>query len=138
MELTDSLPDLECDGRQIYQVLLNLIMNSIQACGPGGTVVVATRSVGAGIECSVQDDGCGISTDISESLFTPFVSKRKGGIGLGLAIVKRIVAAHGGTVDGSNVPTGGARFRIWIPCRAGAIEAERRTLGSDNGHDGKR
>lgn len=137
-ELAATLPDAECDGRQIYQVFLNLIMNSIQACAFGGTVVVTTEAAGEGIECAVRDDGSGISNEISETLFTPFVSKRKGGIGLGLAIVKRIVAAHGGMVEGCNLSSGGACFRMWIPRRAGTLAGRPAPLAADDGREGKR
>lgn len=104
-----------CDAGQVYQVTLNLVVNAIQACEPGGTVEIRTNRDDDGVEIVVSDTGCGISEEIRDSLFTPFVSKRKGGVGLGLAIVQRIIAAHGGKIEATNRRSGGARFRVWIP-----------------------
>lgn len=112
-----SADSVMCDAGQVYQVTLNLVVNAIQACEPGGTVEIRASREGDGVEIVVADTGCGISDDIRDSLFTPFVSERKGGIGLGLAIVQRIIAAHGGKIEATNRQSGGARFRAWIPNR---------------------
>ncbi len=115
----NSAASVMCDAGQVYQVTLNLVVNAIQACEPGGTVEIRTHCRNDGVEIVVADTGCGISEDIRDSLFTPFVSKRKGGIGLGLAIVQRIIAAHGGKIEATNRRSGGARFRAWIPSHNG-------------------
>jgi len=117
-----SIPQIaNCDGPQIYQVCLNLIMNAIRACPEAGRVEVSTALVDGRVEISVADDGPGIAPELHENLFEPFVSQQQGGIGLGLAIVKRIVTAHGGSVDAWNRPSGGAVFCMRIP-----VEPQRR------------
>jgi signal transduction histidine kinase len=116
-ELADDLPDLVCDGGQIYQVCLNLLMNAVQACDGGGDVTVVTRSDHDTIHLVVRDTGVGIPAELEEQLFTPFTSARKGGIGLGLAIVKRVVAAHGGEIVAHNTESG-AEFHVHLPLNA--------------------
>ncbi|RMD84973.1 MAG: HAMP domain-containing protein [Candidatus Dadabacteria bacterium] len=112
---TAGLPEVECDARQVYQVLLNLILNAIQACSEGDRVEVQTRTAGSGVELVVRDTGPGIPPEIRDRLFAPFATKREGGIGLGLAIVQRIVTAHRGRVEARNREGGGAEFRVWLP-----------------------
>ncbi len=114
-ENAPALPDTECDGRQIYQVCLNLVLNAIQACRSGDEVVVRTAPAAGGVEIVVSDTGPGIPDEIQEHLFAPFATKREGGIGLGLAIVQRIVTAHRGRIDARNREQGGAEFRVWLP-----------------------
>jgi len=114
-ELADTLPEVECDGRQIYQVLINLVMNALQACDRGDRVTIRTELSDGQIKLTVVDTGPGIPAAILDSLFTPFVSQRVGGIGLGLAVVKRIVMAHRGRIEACNEPGGGARFTVWLP-----------------------
>ncbi|HIL13637.1 MAG TPA: HAMP domain-containing protein [Deltaproteobacteria bacterium] len=114
-DLAPSLPETRCDAGQLFQVLLNLTMNSLQVSTPGSSVLISTRRLGDELEIAVTDDGPGIPPDLLGALFTPFVSQREGGLGLGLAIVKRIVEAHGGKISGENLQTAGARFALTLP-----------------------
>jgi two-component system sensor kinase FixL len=70
-------------------------------------LVVTTDVRGADIEVSVRDSGTGLPADLDGKLFTPFVTTKSHGVGIGLAIAETIVAAHGGTIGGSNNPDGG-------------------------------
>jgi signal transduction histidine kinase len=117
-DLAPSLPETRCDPEQLFQVLLNLTMNSLQVSTPGSSVLISTRRLGDELEIAVTDDGPGIPPDLLGTLFTPFVSQREGGLGLGLAIVKRIVEAHGGKVSGKNLQAAGARFALTLPISA--------------------
>jgi signal transduction histidine kinase len=117
-DLAPSLPETRCDPEQLFQVLLNLTMNSLQVSTPGSSVLISTRRLGDELEIAVTDDGPGIPHDLLGTLFTPFVSQREGGLGLGLAIVKRIVEAHGGKVSGKNLQAAGARFALTLPISA--------------------
>jgi two-component system, NtrC family, sensor histidine kinase HydH len=104
-----------CDPEQIYQVVLNLVVNAIHAAPVGGTVTlreVADPPERVGIE--VIDDGPGIPAEVRERIFTPFFTTRQEGTGLGLAVADRIVRGHHGTIEVDNVPGRGARFRVWL------------------------
>jgi signal transduction histidine kinase len=124
------------DADQIQQVVLNLLLNALDALPHGGTIHVrvrpepyepaidATERNGANeiapnagyIETRIQDTGSGISPRIRERLFEPFVSSKETGVGLGLSISKRIVEAHGGTIRGDDAAEGGAVFSFTLPC----------------------
>jgi len=109
-------PEVLCDGALMYQVALNLLVNSIQALEDGGRVevtIVETRDGYAGFE--VRDDGPGIPEEIGSKVFQPFVSAREGGIGLGLTFAKRIVFEHRGRISLDTTPGSGTCFRIELP-----------------------
>jgi signal transduction histidine kinase len=110
-----------CDSLRMQQVLLNLVMNGIQAVGENGHVWVSAseRPDGHGIEIEVCDDGPGIPPENLDRIFNPFFTTRATGTGLGLAIVHRIVEAHGGIIRASNRLEGGARFVIRLPSMPG-------------------
>lgn len=114
VDAADSVP-IPCDPDQIRQVLLNLVLNALQATPRGGTVAVTVSADGGGAQIVVCDTGVGIPDELRNRLFEPFTSRRDGGIGLGLAIVRRIVRAHGGEVRARNREGGGAAFTVWLP-----------------------
>jgi two-component system sensor histidine kinase HydH len=97
------------------QVLLNLLLNARQAVGDyGGTVTVETRSAPGEVVVSVVDSGPGIPPERLAQIFKPFYTTRSHGTGLGLAIVKKIVEAHGGRIEVTSPPGGGARFTVHL------------------------
>lgn len=105
------------DKVQVQQVMLNLIRNAVEAtAGVGGAqLVVATRGADDGmVEVSVADNGPGLSPDIADHLFQPFVSTKASGMGVGLSISRTIVEAHGGRIWAEPNPGGGAVFRFTI------------------------
>jgi two-component system sensor kinase FixL len=98
---------------QIQQVLLNLMRNAIEAMQDSERKeLLVTTSVPNGdkITVSVADTGSGLSEEISERLFQPFVTTKPAGMGVGLSISKRIVEAHGGELWTESNPSGGAIF----------------------------
>jgi PAS domain S-box-containing protein len=106
------------DRTQLQQVLVNLIMNAIQAASPTSAHVRITgRRTADDLEIAVADDGPGLSVD-PDSLFTSFYSTKPDGMGLGLPICRSIVEAHGGDIRASNLPNGGAVFLIRLPAEA--------------------
>jgi two-component system sensor histidine kinase HydH len=111
-----SAVDLLADRQQLRQVLLNLLINAIDA-QPGGGEIVVRIGPSAGDEASIEvaDRGDGIRPEIQQRLFEPFVSSKETGIGLGLAVSQRIVNSHGGRITAENRPDGGATFRIRLP-----------------------
>jgi two-component system, LuxR family, sensor kinase FixL len=102
---------------QVQQVLLNLMRNAIEAMHDCGQkeLLVATKAVdGDMIEVSVADTGPGISEEIADRLFQPFVTTKPAGMGVGLSISKRIVEAHGGEMWAEPNPGGGTVFRFTL------------------------
>jgi C4-dicarboxylate-specific signal transduction histidine kinase len=102
---------------QIQQVLVNLIRNAIEAMADGTRreLVVATSSAGPDlIEVSVTDSGPGLSADVADDLFKPFVTTKSDGMGVGLAICQTIVTAHGGKIWAAPNPNGGTVFRFTL------------------------
>jgi signal transduction histidine kinase len=100
-----------CDPRHLRQVLLNLLLNGMQAAGPDGRVRVAIAAEPAPV-LRVEDDGPGIPVEQREQIFEPFYTTRSQGAGLGLAVVKRLaeLGRIGLTVGESDA--GGARFEL--------------------------
>lgn len=104
-----------CDAEQITQVLLNLLLNAIQALPEAGNIIVKVSSSIDQVLITVADNGPGIPAEHRSQVFEPFFSKRRGGIGLGLAIVKQIVMANHGNISVHESSLGGAEFRLQLP-----------------------
>ncbi len=103
------------DHEQIEQVILNLLINSIDATGSFGEVRIGTRCGNGSIEIEVSDTGCGIPDDETERILQPFYSTKETGTGLGLAISSRIVEAHKGKIHISSKVGEGSTFVVEIP-----------------------
>jgi len=99
---------------QLEQVLVNLFQNAVQACEPGGQIVVAITAGRPIISLSVTDDGPGVSAEVRDTLFQPFVTSKSEGIGLGLAIARDIMRDLGGDLVHRPTATG-ACFVMEIP-----------------------
>jgi signal transduction histidine kinase len=112
------LPAVIGDRVQLQQVVVNLLVNSIQAIGQAGDGRIEL-STGLGREDEVafviRDNGPGIPEENLDRIFDGFFTTKEEGIGLGLAICQSIMAAHGGGIAASNSPEGGACFRLWLP-----------------------
>ena len=113
-------PTVRCDRGQMIQVLINLLVNALQASPAGGRLLVSTATDGDEFRVSVDDEGPGIAPARREEILEPFVSDRAGGIGLGLSIVREIVVMHRGRLTIEDSPLGGARFTIQLPRGVGA------------------
>jgi signal transduction histidine kinase len=101
------------------QVLINLLMNAVQASPEGETVTVTVCQKGRYIGIELSDNGCGISFTQSEEIFAPFSTTKKEGTGLGLPIAKKIIEAHKGHLELLDNPEQGATFRILLPIESG-------------------
>jgi signal transduction histidine kinase len=114
------LPNVRGDRIHLQQVLLNLLLNSLEALNsmPAGSrhiEIGAARRNGGWVEVTVRDTGPGIELDMLPVLFEPFLTSKTKGTGLGLAISRTIVEAHGGRIHAENDPGGGACVRIELP-----------------------
>lgn len=128
-DLPSGLPPIEGDRVQLQQVLLNLLLNAVQALGAvpperrtiSVTVQRAEReSLGDAIVVTVEDAGPGIAGADLARLFDAFFTTRSDGMGMGLSISRSIVEAHGGRIEAANRPEGGASFRVCLPVAARA------------------
>jgi len=113
----EDLPLVLVDEGRLKQVLMNLILNAIEACSAGGSVRVATIPAPAGSCCTVEvaDTGSGIPPAVAPHVFDPFVTTKDTGSGLGLYIAHRIVTEHGGTIHARPAAGGGTVFSIRLP-----------------------
>jgi len=116
-----SLPFVIWDRARIRQVFENLMINALEAMGGSGTLTVrASRGPGDAIRVDVEDDGPGIRENEREKLFYPFFTTKTTGSGVGLPVARKIVEAHRGWLDLTDVAGGGARFTVRLPVDATA------------------
>jgi signal transduction histidine kinase len=106
---------IHADPDLLERVLVNLIVNALEASPPDATVTVKTRQAGGAVEITVLDRGLGVAADLREQIFNPFFTTKATGVGLGLAISARIVGEHGGTIRVDSEPGRGAAFTVSLP-----------------------
>jgi two-component system NtrC family sensor kinase len=109
------LPEVVCNGDQLRQVFLNLVLNAIEAMPEGGTLTVRTGARPHFAVAEVQDTGIGIPNEIRPRLFEPFFTNKAAGTGLGLSISAHIVTQHGGQIEVESVEGEGSTFRVKLP-----------------------
>jgi len=105
----------EIDAERLQQVMLNLLMNAIQAIETEGKISVGISSNEKYAEITVADTGNGIESEHLKNIFTPFFTTKEQGTGLGLAIVKKIIDLHEGEITVESTVGKGTLFRIKIP-----------------------
>ena len=120
MALAPTLPPVYGDQIQLQQVIINLVINAMDAMRATKREdrVVRVKSDymdGKGIEVSVSDSGHGIDESISDQVFRPFFSTKTRGMGMGLWVTKSILEANGGDITAKNNPDGGATFSFTLP-----------------------
>jgi signal transduction histidine kinase len=117
------------DGVQIRQVLLNLLLNAVEASPDGGRLALAVRPAtlndAPATALEVADEGPGIDEDTRRRIFDPFFSTKPAGAGLGLSVVHQIVMDHGGHVEVETAEGRGARFRVILPSAPASTPAPR-------------
>lgn len=112
------LPMVAVDPEQMKQVLLNLVINAVQAMPRGGRVILRAKSEAESVRLEVQDEGTGIAPEDVEKIFDPFYTTRATGTGLGLSIAYQIVNQHGGHISVRKNPDRGTTFSMDIPASA--------------------
>ncbi len=113
------MPDCiaQIDKEQMTQVILNLLLNSLQILPIGGHVSMSTYTRADSLIIEIADDGPGIKPEDRSRIFDPFFTKREGGVGLGLAVVQQIILAHKGSIQAGKSSLGGALFTIILPMK---------------------
>ena len=111
------MPPVEHDAAQIEQMLVNLVLNAIQAIADAGRIDVTLQETSGAAKITVRDNGRGIPPEQLPNIFRPFFTTKGHGTGLGLSLAKRIVEAHGGTIEVSSVVKEGTEFAITLPLK---------------------
>jgi two-component system sensor histidine kinase HydH len=113
--IPDALPALRADRDRVKQVLLNLVLNAIEAMPSGGRLTLGGTASGPVVTLAVTDTGSGIPPELLPRVFEPYVTTKTRGLGLGLAIARRIVEAHGGRIEAESGAGRGTCFRVTLP-----------------------
>ena len=115
--LSPDLPEVLADPVQLNQVLVNLVINALQAMPRGGTLSIQTVSAAGHLSLIIEDTGIGMSEEIIKHIFTPFFTTKEvgQGTGLGLPVVHGIITSHGGSIDVESKVGCGTRFEIRLP-----------------------
>ncbi|MFH1229881.1 MAG: ATP-binding protein [Planctomycetota bacterium] len=115
--LASNLPEIYADYSQVHQVLVNLVVNSIQAMPKGGKLTIKTMAYNDGVSLIVEDTGIGMNDEIKKKMFMPFFTTKEvgQGTGLGLSLVHGIVTAHKGKIKFESKVGQGTRFQIDFP-----------------------
>ena len=120
LDLADGLPEVAGDRVQLQQVLLNLLVNAIEAMSgvvdrPRVLTIVSRRDGADAVVVEVRDSGSGLDAERAERLFEAFYTTKSEGIGIGLSISRSIVEAHGGRLSAAPNSPRGAVFTLWLP-----------------------
>ena len=115
---------LQADGEKLRQAFLNIVLNALQATGPGGRVSITLMPGNDGHEIRFTDNGSGMTPETLNRLFEPFFTTKTGGTGLGLAVTRKIIEAHGGTVTVTSEPGRVTTVTVRLP-HNGTQEANR-------------
>ena len=120
-ELTATIPLVKADRVQLQQVMLNLIMNGMDAMsttGPARELVIRSRKDGNDILIAVEDSGIGLDPEIADKVFDPFFTTKPHGIGMGLSISRSIIESHEGRLWATPNANGGTIFQFTLPIQA--------------------
>jgi signal transduction histidine kinase len=109
------LPPVVCNGSEVAQAVMNLLVNANDAVGPNGHVGVRTLSQDHEVAIEVWDDGPGLPPEVESRIFEPFVTTKPFGTGLGLPLVRSVADDHKGRVEWTTNRPGGTTFRLVIP-----------------------
>jgi signal transduction histidine kinase len=114
------LPQVHADPEQLWEALLNLIRNAVDAMPGGGNLTIATKRNGTKASVSISDSGHGMTEEETRNLFIPFFTTKSDGTGLGLAHTQQIINEHGGRIDWTTKRGEGSTFTIQLPLEVSA------------------
>ncbi|MBI4609260.1 MAG: hypothetical protein HY726_09635 [Candidatus Rokubacteria bacterium] len=123
LSVPPDLPPIAADRDYLKRVVLNLLLNGLQAMPEGGTLSLEARATGDTLTLTVTDTGAGIPPESLPRIFDPYFTTKTKGLGLGLAIARRIVEAHGGQIEVESRPERGSLFRVLLPLEPRAVPA---------------
>lgn len=115
IKLAANLPPISAIPEQISQVFLGIILNAFDAIGDDGSIRIITKKDGEWIKIMVKDNGCGISPDMIEHIFEPFLTTKASTAGLGLTIAYHIINQHGGMIEVKSHENVGTVFTVSLP-----------------------
>lgn len=118
--VSDDLPEVDCDSEQVKQVLLNLVINSIEASRQG-VIELRVEADGEFATIVVRDQGAGLPPERQAQMFEPFFTTKDNGTGLGLAIAAKIVEQHGGVLSALSAPGRGTDMIVQLPLHRTAV-----------------
>ena len=106
------------DENYLEQVLMNLLLNSLEAMEQKGTIRIQFETEDDTLKVRIHDSGPGVPIGLQDRIFDPFFTTKQSGTGLGLAICRRIMYEHGGTLTLDSEERRGAAFVMRLPCEA--------------------
>jgi signal transduction histidine kinase len=115
LELSQEAAMVQGDASLMKQVFLNLIKNASEACGSEGELVIKTEITSPFVKITFSDNGPGIPADLTGQIFDPFFTTKATGMGMGLTITQKIIEAHHGRIEVTNLLPRGAEFSIFLP-----------------------
>lgn len=127
VDLAGDVPPLVMDFNQISQVIMNLVINAIEAMPNGGKLILRTerQKEPAAVMLQVTDTGPGILEEDKDRIFDPFFTRKPEGTGLGLSISRQILDRHGAVIELDTAPGKGATFRVTFPLSAKSVSVDR-------------
>ncbi|MDO9578631.1 MAG: ATP-binding protein [Candidatus Cloacimonadales bacterium] len=117
IDLAKDIPDIIADSSQIHQVLINLVVNALQAMPDGGEIILKTGFDAENVFLECSDTGIGMNKEVLSQIFNPFFTTKKvnEGTGLGLSVVHGIIYSHNGSIKVKSKPNEGSKFMITFP-----------------------
>jgi signal transduction histidine kinase len=109
---------LDADPRKLRQVLLNIVLNAIQASPRGSNVYLNVARDCEGSRITVRDEGIGMTPEVLDRIRKPYFTTKEGGTGLGLAVARGLVEQHGGRLEFKSTPRAGTTVTIFLPTKA--------------------
>ncbi len=116
-KLTQSLPLIMADVRQIHQIVINIILNAQEAMPDNGILTISSHAHNGFVEIEFTDTGCGISEEDMDRLFDPFFTTKEEGTGLGLAVSYGIIEAHHGSIEVKSRLGEGTTVMVKLPIK---------------------
>lgn len=117
------LPGVKCERDKMFQVLINLLLNAVDATDQGGRIRISSRAASGRVQVNIEDDGCGMSPDVQQHLFDPFFTTKAPdrGRGLGLAVCHRIIEELGGKILVESTEGEGTAFTLDLPAHQAEV-----------------